>query len=90
MQELLSEDMTPKKLKDLIDLYQLKVDQESEYNVGNHEPLLIFKDAEAHFGSGKKHHVVRKVGVDDPIEIIETPKTLTLKLKGDNPLQLKK
>lgn len=90
IQELLSDDMTPEKLKELIDLYQQKVDQESTYNVGNHEPLLIFKEAQEHFGNSERHHVIRRLRVDEPIEIIETPKPLALELEGDNPLILEK
>ncbi|MDR3169659.1 MAG: hypothetical protein LBU27_08200 [Candidatus Peribacteria bacterium] len=48
-QQLLSDEMTPEKLQALIDLYQQKVDQESAYDVGNHEPLTIFKDARGQF-----------------------------------------
>jgi hypothetical protein len=57
--ELLSENMTREKLETLIDHYQQRVDLESKYDVGNHEPLTIFKAAKEHFGIGEIHHVIR-------------------------------
>jgi hypothetical protein len=88
IQELLSDNMTSEKLQSLIDTYQAKVDSESEYNVGNHEPLLLFKEVKEHLNEGKRHHVIRprNKGRED----IEKPLgDLSLELKGDNPMELK-
>lgn len=45
IQELLSQEMTLSKLQKLAKEYEDKVASESSYNVGNHEPLIIFKEA---------------------------------------------
>jgi len=47
-QELLLEEMTLSKLQELVKEYEDKVASESIYNVGNHESLIIFKDALSH------------------------------------------
>ncbi|MDR0608185.1 MAG: DUF5011 domain-containing protein [Candidatus Peribacteria bacterium] len=86
---LLSHEMTPEKLEALIHHYQQQVDQESVYNVDNHEPLTIFRNAKGHFGTGENHHVIRHREKKTTKEDIEKPVgDLSLTLKGDNPMIL--